>query len=43
MREINDLPALLGLLRNTPAMLSKQAIQLPAAVIGKADKVMTRA
>lgn len=43
MREINDLPALLGLLRNTPAMLSKQAIQQPAAVIGKADKVMTRA
>ncbi|MCI8212258.1 AIR synthase [Pseudomonas sp. S25] len=42
MREINDLPALLERLRNTQAMLSKQAIQQPAAVIGKADKVMTR-
>lgn len=43
MREINDLPALLELLRNTPAMLSKQAIQQPASVIGVTDKTLTRA
>ncbi len=37
-----DLIELLDTLRNTPAMLSKQAIQQPAAVIGGAKKSLTR-
>jgi AIR synthase-related protein len=43
MTDSLDLSALLDVLRNTPAMLSKQAIQQPAKLIGCADKQLTRA
>lgn len=43
MADLIDLNALLDTLRNTPAMLSKQAIQQPARVIGAVEKRLTRA
>jgi AIR synthase-related protein len=43
MTDRMDLGTLLDALRNTPAMLSKQAIQQPAQVIGRADKPLSRA
>jgi AIR synthase-related protein len=43
MPEIIDLAGLLGSLRDTPAMQSKQAIQQPASIIGTTDKPLTRA
>jgi AIR synthase-related protein len=43
MADSLDLDALLETLRNTPAMLSKQAIQQPARVIGATEKQLTRA
>lgn len=43
MTDSVDLSALLEVLRNTPAMLSKQAIQQPAQVVASADKPLTRA
>lgn len=42
MTEALDLTTLLDTLRNTPAMRSKQAIQQPAAVIGKTKQALTR-
>ncbi|MGV8920254.1 MAG: sll0787 family AIR synthase-like protein [Pseudomonas sp.] len=39
---MTDLASLLDTLRNTPAMLSKQAIQQPAAVIGSIRKSLSR-
>lgn len=42
MHDMTDLPGLLARLRVTPAMLSKQAIQLPAAVLGGTNKVLSR-
>jgi AIR synthase-related protein len=43
MTDRMDLGTLLDVLRTTPAMLSKQAIQQPAQVIGRADKPLSRA
>ncbi|MFJ3487708.1 sll0787 family AIR synthase-like protein [Pseudomonas sp. NPDC090202] len=43
MTEPLDLSALLDVLRNTPAMLSKQAIQQPARVVATQDKTLSRA
>lgn len=43
MTDSMDLDTLLNTLRSTPAMLSKQAIQQPARVIGAIDKQLTRA
>jgi AIR synthase-related protein len=43
MHDVKDLHALLDSLRGTPAMLSKQAIQQPASVVGFTDKALTRA
>ncbi len=43
MREVIDLAQLLDMLRCTPAMLSKQAIQQSAALMGKAAQTLTPA
>jgi len=43
MADSLDLTALLQTLRSTPAMLSKQAIQQPAAVLGATPKTLSRA
>ena len=43
MADSLDLTALLQTLRSTPAMLSKQAIQQPAAVLGATPKALSRA
>jgi AIR synthase-related protein len=43
MADSVDLTALLNTLRNTPAMLSKQAIQQPARVIGTTERQRSRA
>jgi AIR synthase-related protein len=43
MSELIDLTALLNVLRTTPAMLSKQAIQQPASVMGVTDRKFSRA
>ncbi len=42
MLEATDLDRVLGSLRRTPAMRSKQAIQQPAAVIGNTQPSLTR-
>ncbi|MDZ5431950.1 sll0787 family AIR synthase-like protein [Pseudomonas fluorescens] len=42
MTEVVDLASLLETLRNTPAMRSKQAIQQPAAVIGRTRQSFSR-
>ncbi|MFK3970889.1 sll0787 family AIR synthase-like protein [Pseudomonas sp. NPDC087358] len=43
MNDSVDLPTLLNVLRNTPAMRSKQAIQQPARALGGAARPLTRA
>mgnify|MGYP003601195056 CR=1 FL=1 len=42
MTHARDLAALIDTLRTTPAMRSKQAIQQPAAVVGRATQALTR-
>lgn len=42
MTDALDLAALIDTLRTTPAMRSKQAIQQPAAVVGRATQALTR-
>ncbi|EPM72491.1 hypothetical protein A584_04872 [Pseudomonas syringae pv. theae ICMP 3923] len=42
MTDVVDLPALLEMLRNTPAMRAKQAIQQPAGVIDRPRQSLTR-
>ncbi|MCR8719496.1 sll0787 family AIR synthase-like protein [Pseudomonas syringae] len=43
MTDVVDLPALLEMLRSTPAMRAKQAIQQPAGVIDRPRQSLTRA